>query len=320
MNATLKVACQGCGSHEVSLEDIHQYADGCIRCGRKEIGFDEADTQPAPRPQPEFRNPTGPNQPTREITQNARCSKCFEVFSVTAHDPADPVPPCPKCGSVATTVAGSPSKAASYTGQQCRLCAMVGIERNATFMIAGETPDTEGQSLHLCQDHHEATYRAARKVAADLSSGYRWPLADNPKFPGEKTLSCPKCGSTSIQMRGANLTGDPRKGGGNWTTLTCESCGHSEYFDNDEVKQRATASSKCACGHGDSSHGPGGCSGFRKVNGSMVPCACAKKEALVNKVTQLEQQIRQENPHLSPWQVHHLAVKTAERFAEAWSQ
>lgn len=61
-----------------------------------------------------------------------------------------------------------------------------------------------------------------------------WPLVNSPYFKGEKTLACPKCGSTSIVMtirpggRGSGPHGRWRMGDPESSDVNaCNDCGHT---------------------------------------------------------------------------------------------
>jgi hypothetical protein len=68
--------------------------------------------------------------------------------------------------------------------------------------------------------------RTSAKTAehADWNTG-----APNPNFPGETTLSCPKCGSTDVTMTGSNLGSDVVRGN-NYSMNVCKSCGHRDSW------------------------------------------------------------------------------------------
>lgn len=64
-----------------------------------------------------------------------------------------------------------------------------------------------------------------------------WPLVPSKRFPGERTLSCPKCKSTDVTLTGhyaARGTGPGGRGRlgdpGATNIIRCESCRHQEVY------------------------------------------------------------------------------------------
>ena len=56
-----------------------------------------------------------------------------------------------------------------------------------------------------------------------------WPVVESDRRPGEKALSCPKCGAQDVTITGSNLGSDVVRGN-NYTRLVCGSCGNSQDF------------------------------------------------------------------------------------------
>lgn len=142
---------------------------------------------------------------------------------------------------------------APVDGAPCKRCLAEGLIAREVFeawLVGSVRPENRTQTpCELCGTvetffdsaadirHHEACSGCGlwcEFATDDDESGRRrlgiggWPLVPSATFPGETTLSCPKCGSTAV-----TLTGSPGTELRPYTIISCGGCKFSQYVSHD---------------------------------------------------------------------------------------
>lgn len=92
-----------------------------------------------------------------------------------------------------------------------------GIEAQVGYLVAQKGPDAVRRRLET----------GSWDVPAPKQDW--WPVVESDRRPGEKALSCPKCGGQDVTITGSNLGSDVVRGN-NYTRLVCGSCGNAQDF------------------------------------------------------------------------------------------